>query len=116
MFEPLLGSLAREHVLLFIHLRGSGYSREISRFFGIPVDSVQKQLKRLQRADLLRSSTSGRTVIYEFNPECPYLKELRLLLDRMACICSSTGGMELSGLVKESKRTQESSFAIVKKL
>lgn len=116
MFEPLIGSLAREQVLLFIHLRGSGYAREISRFFDTPVDSVQKQLKRLQDADLLRSTTAGRTVIYRFNPECPYLTELRQLLGKMADIRRSSGTEDLPGPSDKCSKPRNSGCAIVKKI
>ncbi|MBD3278493.1 MAG: ArsR family transcriptional regulator [Candidatus Aegiribacteria sp.] len=116
MFEPLLGSLAREQVLLFIHLRSTGYAREISRYFGLPVDSVQKQLKRLKHADLLTSRTSGRTVIYEFNTKCPYLEELRWLLTRMASICRASRTLKLPGPADKNNERKYSDFAIVKRI
>ncbi len=84
MLEPLLGSLVREQVLLFIHIYGEGYAREISRYFEAPLDSVQKQLKRLESGSVLTCERKGRTLIYWFNKEFPFLTELRNLLDRVS--------------------------------
>ena len=81
MFEPIMGSRVREQVLLFLHMHGSGYAREISRFFDAPLDSVQKQLKRLESGGVLISESKGRTLIYRFDKGCIYLRELHALLD-----------------------------------
>jgi DNA-binding transcriptional ArsR family regulator len=86
MLEPILGSVVREQVLIFIHINVEGYAREISRFFKAPLDSVQKQLKRLEEGSVLQSKRKGRTVIYSFNTEYPYLNELRGLLERVRCM------------------------------
>jgi len=82
MLEPLLGSLVREQVLLFIHVRGEGYAREISRYYEAPLDSVQKQLKRLESGSVLTCERKGRTLLYRFNKEYPFLTELSRLLER----------------------------------
>ena len=92
MLEALLGSTVREQVLLYIHSRDCGYSREIARFFESPLDSVQKQLKRLEADSILCSSRSGRTVIYRFNEDHPFHVEIRALMERLA---------ELSGTLRE---------------
>ena len=85
MLEPILGSLVREQVLLFLHDRGEGYAREISRYFDASLDSVQKQLKRLERGSVLKCERKGRTLIYRFNKDYPFLNELRRILDRVSC-------------------------------
>jgi len=89
MLEPLLGSLVREQVLLFIHANGEGYAREISRYFDASLDSVQKQLKRLEKSSVLKCEGKGRTLIYRFNRKYPCLKELCRLLERVSLIKSS---------------------------
>jgi len=81
MLEPLFGSLVREQVLIFINAYGDGYAREIARFFKAPLDSVQKQLKRLENGGILIGARRGRTLIYEFNEGFEYLSELLQLLD-----------------------------------
>jgi len=82
MLEPLLGSKSSEKVLIFIEARDEGYAREISRFFMIALNPVQKKLDKLEMGGVLVSFTKGRTRIYQFNPRYPFLKELKKLLDK----------------------------------
>ena len=89
MLEPVFGSLVREQVLLFIYSHGEGYAREISRYFETPLDSVQKQLKRLERGSVLICERKGRTLIYRFNKKYPFLNELCELLYRVNYYSSS---------------------------
>ncbi len=89
MLEPVLGSIVREQVLLFIHVHGEGYAREISRNYDASLDSVQKQLKRLESSSVLTCERKGRTLIYRFQKEYAFLTELRNLLDRVNCYNSS---------------------------
>ncbi len=85
MLETLLGSLVREQVLLFIRANGEGYAREISRCFDSSLDSVQKQLKRLEKGSVLKCERKGRTMVYRFNKDYPFLNELGRILDRVSC-------------------------------
>lgn len=114
MLEPILGSLVREQVLLFIHARGDGYAREISRFFKAPLDSVQKQLKRLESGYILQSSRKGRTLIYKFNEGYDYLYELRVLLQGVISRCSYCFGQENTTLRKKNKRRKIKDRVIVR--
>jgi hypothetical protein len=82
MLKPLLGSKSSEKVLIFIEALGDGYAREISRFFGIALDPIQKQMDKLELGGILASFNKGRTRIYSFNPRYPFLKELKGLLDK----------------------------------
>jgi hypothetical protein len=82
MLEPLLGSKGSEKVLIFIAARGEGYAREISRFFEMALDPIQKQLDKLELGGILVSQSKGRTRIYTFNPRYPFLKELKEILDK----------------------------------
>jgi len=82
VLEPLLGPANSERVLVYILARDQGYTREIARFFGSDPDSIQKQLARLEVGGVLVSRQVGRTVLYEFNPRYPFLRELRALLKK----------------------------------
>ena len=84
MLESVLGSLVREQVLLFVYAHGEGYAREISRYYDASLDSVQKQLKRLETGSVLKCARKGRTLIYRFNREYPFLSDLCRLLDRVS--------------------------------
>ena len=82
MLEPLLGSKSSEKVLIFIEALGEGYAREISRFFKVALDPIQKQLDKLELGGILVSFDKGRTRIYSFNPRYPFLKELKAILEK----------------------------------
>ncbi len=82
MLQPLLGSKSSEKVMIFIAARGEGYAREISRFFGIALDPVQKQLDKLELGGILASEMKGKTRIYKFNPRYPFLGELKQILEK----------------------------------
>jgi hypothetical protein len=82
MLEPLLDSAVKEKILLAILARGDAYSRELAQTFGVPVYGVQYQLGNLERGGVLCSRLRGRTRLYGFDPRYPFLKELRVLLEK----------------------------------
>ncbi len=82
MLEPLLGSVNKERVLLFIYARGEGYARDIARFFSTDLTPVQRQLDVLERGGVLASRMVGRTRLYTFEPRYPLLNEIKELLGR----------------------------------
>lgn len=82
MLEPLFGSKGAEKVLIFIAARSEAYPREISRFTGMGIYPIRKQLDKLELGGILVSFTKGRTRIYSFNPRYPLLKELKALLEK----------------------------------
>lgn len=82
MLEPLLGSVNRERVMIFLLGRGSGYAREIARFFEAGLAPVQQQLERLEYGGVIVSKRIGKTLLYQFNPRYPFQKELIALLEK----------------------------------
>jgi hypothetical protein len=82
MLEPLLGSVSSERVLLFILVREEGYGREIARFYETDLDPIQKQLDKLELGDVLVSRAIGRVLLFSFNPQYPFLVELKGLLGK----------------------------------
>ena len=82
MLESLLGNSTIEKILLFLETYGQGYPKKVSRTFGISVNGIQQQLKRLEDGGIVVSSLEGRTRLYRFNPRYPFLKELKALLRR----------------------------------
>jgi DNA-binding transcriptional ArsR family regulator len=82
MLESLLGNSTIEKILLFLETYGQGYPKEVSRTFGISVNGIQQQLKRLEDGGVVVSFLKGRTRLYGFNPRYPFLGELRSLLRR----------------------------------
>jgi predicted transcriptional regulator len=82
MLKPLLGSDAREKVLIFLMARESSYPSEISAFFNMSISQIQSQLDGLETGGVLISKLVGRTRVYEFNPQYAFLKELKALLEK----------------------------------
>jgi DNA-binding MarR family transcriptional regulator len=80
ILTPLLGSESRERVLQYVLAKDEGYAREIARFYECDLNSVQKQLDRLEKGGIFISKQSGKTVIYSFNPKYMFLKELQNIL------------------------------------
>ena len=69
ILADLLGSLAAEAALLHLFHYGESYGRAISADFGVSLDSVQKQLDKLERTGILISKWQGRTLVYTWNPK-----------------------------------------------
>jgi len=65
--------------LFFLVARKNGYATEIAKFFNADLYAIQRQLKRLENAEVLVSKLVGRTRVYQFNPRYPFLKELKNL-------------------------------------
>jgi len=82
MLEPILGSINRERVLLYVFSRTEGYAREISNFYKTDLSQIQKQMERLEEGGVLYSRTAGKTRLYGLNPRYPFLSEIKALLKK----------------------------------
>lgn len=82
MIEVLLGSKNAERVLIYLFTREEGYPRQIARFFGADLKSIQNQMDKLEKGGVLVSREVGRTRPYVFNPRYPFLDELKSLLEK----------------------------------
>jgi len=87
MIESLLGSTSCEQVLLYLNAREEGYAREIARFYGVDYRPIRNQLRRLEDGGVLCSKPAGKTVLYSYNPRCPYRKELIALIEKVLTFC-----------------------------
>ena len=81
--EALIGSAHKEKVLVFLVARKSGYARQISDYFMIPLTPVIKHLKTLEEGHILYAEMQGRTKVYKFNPSFPFINELKQLLKKV---------------------------------
>lgn len=81
MLEPLLGSISKERVLVFIVARGQGYAREIAEFFATGVTPINNQLTALEAQNVLYGETLGKTRIYKLNPRYAFIKPLTELME-----------------------------------
>lgn len=66
--------------LLYSHVDESFYLRQITRAAGAGMGAVQREVKNLAEAGIIRRTTSGRQVYYQANPECPVYDELKSLI------------------------------------
>jgi predicted nucleotidyltransferase len=75
----VLFSKVRREVLglLWGHPDRGFYLREIVDLTGLGVGHIQRELKQLTDAGILRRSTQGRHVYYQADPACPVFDELR---------------------------------------
>lgn len=96
MLEALLGSINRERVLLFLYTRKEGYAREISRFFKINLNQIQKQLERLENGAIAYSRVVGKTRLYGLNPRYPFRAELNALLGKALTFYSAEDRKKLT--------------------
>jgi len=82
MLKPILGNDTMEKILFALEYFDKTYSTELSKIFDIPVNGIQQQLERLEKGGVAVSTKVGRTRIYQFNPVYPFLKELRILINK----------------------------------
>ena len=82
MLEALLGTVNKERVLLYLFARDEGYPREVAKFYGADLRSIQNQFENLEVGRVLYSRLVGNTRLYAFNPRYPFLEELKALLDK----------------------------------
>jgi DNA-binding transcriptional ArsR family regulator len=79
---PLLGSPAKEAVLLYILTHGEAYPTEVAVALRRALVVVQNQLSRLEHGDIVVSRLRGKVRLYQLNPRYPFRKELERLLWR----------------------------------
>jgi DNA-binding transcriptional ArsR family regulator len=82
MLEGLFGNIIIEKILFFLYVYGEGYPLGMARVFGMPVNRIQQQLKRLENGGIVASRLVGKVRLYTFNPRFPLLKELKELTSR----------------------------------
>ena len=82
MLEGLFGTANKEKVLLYIYAREEGYPREVAKYYGIDLRTIQNQFEKLELGGVLYSRLVGRTRLYAFNPRFVFLEELKLMLDK----------------------------------
>ena len=82
MLEGLFGNVIIEKILFFLYVYEEGYPLGMAGVFGVPVNRIQQQLKRLENGGIVASRLIGKVRLYTFNPGFPFLKELRELTAR----------------------------------
>ncbi len=70
--------------LLFGHTDEQFYLREIVRFCGGGVGAIQRELKQLTEAGLLRRTVRGNQVYFQASADCPVFEEMKSILAKTA--------------------------------
>ena len=70
--------------LLYGHPDEAYYLRQLVRSGGLGLGAVQREVKRLAEAGILRRTVRGHQVYYQANPECPVFAELKGLVVKTA--------------------------------
>ncbi|MFA5097604.1 MAG: winged helix-turn-helix domain-containing protein [Candidatus Margulisiibacteriota bacterium] len=82
MLEVIFGNKVSERILFSLLTQKEVYARNISSRFGLRLQSVQDQFKRLEKGGLLVSKIKGKTRLYYFNPRYALLDEVKELLEK----------------------------------
>jgi DNA-binding transcriptional ArsR family regulator len=82
MLEYLFGNVVVEKILFYLLVYENGYIRGISSAFGVPVNGITQQLKRLEDGGVIVSQIKGKIRLYSFNPRYPFLEDLKNLLQK----------------------------------
>ena len=82
MLEALFGNSVIEKILFYLHKNQTCYPSELKNLLQTPLYSFQKALDRLERGGVVVHQKQGKTLVYQFNPRYPFLKELLAFLDK----------------------------------
>jgi hypothetical protein len=82
MLECLFGNPVIEKVLFYLVVNQKCYPSQLKNTFQTPLYSFQRALERLERGGVIVSHKEGKTLIYQFNPRYPFLKELKSFLEK----------------------------------
>lgn len=80
MLEGLFGNIIIEKIFFFLATYKEGYPLGMAKTFGVPVNRIQQQLKRLEDSGIVVSRLVGKVRLYTLNPRYPFLKELDALI------------------------------------
>jgi hypothetical protein len=84
MLETLITSKTRVKLLLkfFLNPETSAYLRSLESEFGESSNAIRLELNRLEKADMLQSSSSGNKKIFKVNNRHPLFTEINKILKK----------------------------------
>ena len=82
MLEGLFGNPVIEKIFFTLFVYGEGYPLGMAKNFDEPVNKFQQQLKRLEDGGVIVSRLVGRVRLYTFNPQFPFVEELKTLISK----------------------------------
>ena len=82
MMESLFGNVVIEKILFYLLINEECYPSQLRQIFQTSLFSFQRALARLEKGGVIVSNRKGKTLLYQFNPSYPFLKELKLFLEK----------------------------------
>lgn len=82
MLEFLFGNAIIEKILFYLVVNEECYPSQLKEVFQMPLFSFQRGLARLEKGGIIISQRKGKTLLYQFNPRYPFIKELKLFLEK----------------------------------
>ena len=82
MLEYFFGNSVTEKILFYLLVNGKCYPSQMKNNFIMPLYSFQRAFAKLEKAGVIFSHKEGKTLMYEFDPRYPFLKELQLFLKK----------------------------------
>ena len=80
MLEGLFGNKSAEKVMLALYATEEMHASAIAQNYGTALDPIKKQLERFEEAGFLVSRVVGRSRLYSFNENHPFIVPLIELL------------------------------------
>lgn len=80
VLEAILGNRSAAQALLFLEAYGSGHPNRIAKTYGVSVNAIYRQLRRLEENGVLVSRMVGNSRQFEFNSRNPTVRNLRKFL------------------------------------
>lgn len=80
MFEYLFGTIVVEKILFYLLINHKCYPSQLRTVFQMPLYSFQRALGKLEKGGVIMSYKEGKTVVYQFNSQYPFLQELLAFL------------------------------------
>jgi predicted transcriptional regulator len=99
--ESIFGSQSAARVLLYLENYGSGYALGIAKTFRMPLNAIQRQLKKFESSGVLVSRLVGKTREYTWNPRVALVKPLRAFLHAALTVLDES---ELREFYRERRR------------
>jgi hypothetical protein len=80
--EYLFGNPVIEKILFFLIINDKCYPSQLKTRFDGHLYGFQRALGRLEKGGVIVSHRVGKTLIYQFNPQYPFLNELKAFLEK----------------------------------
>lgn len=82
MLESLFGNAVIEKILFYLVINDECYPSQLKEVFQMPLFSFQRAFARLEKGGIVVSQKKGKTLLYQLNPRYPFIKELKLFLEK----------------------------------